>query len=213
MERSLRGLVISGAALVVAMAGMWIAQRQGGVRQREAPSELPVVRQVSDFAVTNQAGVGLGLDALRGRPWAVDLIFTRCPGPCETLTRTMREVQKKLPASSDAGLISLTSDPDFDTPEALSRYAERHGAETSNWHFVTGSKAEIRRLATEELLLVLVEKEPGERASENDLFLHSTYVVLLDRAGRLRGAIEGAEPGAADRGVAALRQLEAESQP
>jgi cytochrome oxidase Cu insertion factor (SCO1/SenC/PrrC family) len=178
--------------------------------RRDASTPLPVLREVGSFVVTNQSGAVVTAADLRGRPWAIDLIFTRCAGPCPQLTQVMRVVQESLPQDSRAGLMSITSDPEFDVPSVLREYAARVGADADRWQFVTGSRAEVRRLATEQLLLVLVEKSENQRVTPEDLFLHSTFIVVVDRAGRLRTAVEGLEPGAAGKVVDALRRLERE---
>lgn len=184
----------------------------GVVRMRGpfAPALLPVLRQCGGFGVTNQLGGRVTEQELHGRPWAVNLIFTRCPGPCLQLSATMKRIQASLPPSSRAGLMSITSDPEYDVPSVLKAYAEKVGAHTNRWQFVTGAKAEVRRLAVEELLLVLVDKAEEARSSPEDLFLHSTLIVVLDGQGRLRTAVEGLEVGAVEKVVAALGQLEKE---
>lgn len=174
---------------------------------------LPVLGEVGDFAVTNQAGLRLDAAALKGQVVVVDLIFTRCPGPCRQLTGVLRRIQDGLASSSaPTKLVSITSDPEFDTPAVLAAYATRFGADPARWHFVTGAKPVIRDLATRQLKLVLVEKDAAERSSPEDLFLHSTLVVVLDRQGRLRAVVEGLEPGAADQVLAVVGQLEREKQ-
>ncbi|MBX3745829.1 MAG: SCO family protein [Verrucomicrobiae bacterium] len=207
MERHFRWLLLSGAVLLVAMAVLRMTMPRGPV---ETAAPMPVLHEVGAFSVTNAAGVPFGLEDLGGRPWAVNLIFTRCPGPCAQLTGVMRSVQERLPAGSRAGLMTLTSDPEYDTPAVLRAYGSKFGADGSRWHFVTGTRAEIRRLAIERLLLVLQDIPEEERQSPDDLFLHSTAIVLLDGQGRWRGTMEGLEPGAAERVVEALRMLESE---
>ncbi len=179
-------------------------------RKKIRTPPLPVIREVGAFSVTNQTGLGLASEALRGRPWAINLIFTRCPGPCAQLTRVMATVQRGLPEGSRAGLISVTSDPEFDSPAVLAAYAAKFGADPARWQFVTGTKPALRRLATEQLALVLQEKSEADRTSPDDLFLHSTLIVLMDGKGRLRAVVEGLEPGAADRVLDLLRRLEGE---
>src|SRR6185312_4303537 len=71
---------------------------------------LPVYAQVADFSLTNENGAVVSLADLRGHVWVGDIIFTRCPGPCLTMSRHMKELQDALPASSNARLISLTTD-------------------------------------------------------------------------------------------------------
>lgn len=208
MERHFRWLLLSGAVLLVAMAVLRMTLPRGPV---ERATPLPVLHEVGPFSVTNAAGAPFSRDDLLGRPWAVNLIFTRCPGPCAQLTGVMRSVQERLPAGSRAGLLSLTSDPEYDTPAVLRSYGTKFGADGERWQFVTGSTAEIRRLAIERLLLVLQDIPEKERQSADDLFLHSTAIVLLDGQGRWRGTVEGLEAGAADRVAQALQALEAEA--
>lgn len=205
-ERLLRRLAWSGGVLCALMATLVAWE----YRKRVVSPPLPVLRMVGDFAVTNQTGLPLNSSALRGRPWAVDLIFTRCPGPCADLTRVMAAVQRGLPSNSRAGLMSVSSDPEFDTPAVLAVYAGKFQADPARWQFVTGDKAELRRLATEQLALVLQDKAEPDRTTPDDLFLHSTLIVIMDGEGRLRAVVEGLEPGAAQRVLELLARLERE---
>lgn len=201
-----RRLIVAGAVLIAAslalvvLRGGWLAAR----------SPLPILGQVQDFAVTNQIGERVTAESLRGHPWAANLIFTRCPGPCPQLTGVLRRVQDGLPTDSAIRLVSLTSDPEFDTPAVLSAYARRFGADPRRWQFVTGTREQIRRLAVDRLLLVLKDKTEEQRESADDLFLHSTLIVVVDGYGRLRTAVEGVAPGAADQVLEALRRIERE---
>lgn len=207
MSPSFRWVILSGAILVAAL----VALRWVDTRTTPSIQPLPVIREVGAFSVTNHHGRRLESIELRGRPWAVNLFFSRCPGPCAQLSGVMRTVQDRLQAmgsASTARLLSITSDPEFDTPEVLTAYGSKFGADADRWQWVTGTKGDIHRLATEEFLLVLQEKEEALRETPEDLFLHSTLIVVLDTAGRLRGAVEGLEPGAAEKVVTMLRQLE-----
>jgi protein SCO1/2 len=208
-SQAYRWLLVTGLLLVVATAVLWRMPRRAGAPDG-GRADLPVIREVGAFTVTNQSWGRIEASQMRGRPWAVNLIFTRCPGPCAALTGVLRAIQDRLPPESAAGLMSVTSDPEFDTPDVLAAYAAKFGADTTRWQFVTASKEEIRRLATRQLLLVLEDKPEAERESPTDLFLHSTLIVLIDREGRLRGAVHGLEPGAADDVLAGLAALETE---
>ncbi len=157
-----------------------------GLRARQAPSQAPpVYGQIADFMLTNQNGRVVSLGDLRGRVWVADIIFTRCAGPCPKMTRQMKELQDALPPESEARLVTLTTDPDFDTPPVLKAYAERFGADPSRWMFLTGAKPEIARLAIDSLKLTTVEKKPAERESPQDLFVHSTIFVVADKQARI----------------------------
>ena len=151
---------------------------------------LPVIGSVSDFSLTNQAGANLKLAELLGHVWVADIIFTRCPGPCLQMSRQMKQIEQGLPPRSTARLISLTTDPEFDTPPVLQAYAARLGADTNRWQFLTGPKADIAKLAVDSLKLIALDKEASQRESPQDLFIHSTIFVLVDKQGRLRGSFE-----------------------
>jgi protein SCO1/2 len=144
-----------------------------------------------------------------------DIIFTRCPGPCLKMTRQMRELQAALPPKNPAELVSLTTDPDFDTPAVLKTYAQRFNADLNRWQFLTGTKKQIASLAIDSLKLTAIEKKPDERESAADLFVHSTIFVVVDKRGQLRGVFEtggeGIDPAQTQNELlAALRRLERE---
>lgn len=166
------------------------------IRTQVTPSSraLPVVGEVKPFTLTNQFGQPITLETLRGQVWLADIIFTRCPGPCAKLTRQMAAIQSALRDEREIRFVSLTADPAFDTPAVLKRYADRFGADSQRWHFLTGLKSEIYRMAHEDLKLVVEEIKPEERANWDDLFLHSTQMMLVDRQGRVRANFNGDLP-------------------
>ena len=212
--RKVEWLVWAGLALVIATIAVSFVLARLGRRGESSGKALPVYGQVADFTLTNQFGETVRLAGLSGHVWVADIIFTRCPGPCLTMTRQMKEVAQALPADSSVKFVSLTNDPQYDTPEILKEYASRH-ADTNRWMFLTGSKEEIARLAIDSLKLTAVEKQPEKRESPEDLFIHSTIFVLVDRQGRLRGVFETMGEGvdaasARAQLVAAIKQLEGE---
>jgi protein SCO1/2 len=163
----------------------------------------------------------VSLSNLRGKVWVADVIFTRCPGPCPTMTHHLAELQAALPPNEPVRLVTFTSDPEYDTPAMLKHYAARFGADSNRWYFLTGPKQEIRRLEVNDFRFVVVEKKPGERAIPDDLFIHSTWFVLVDQRGRLRGwtddeghlhaYFDSTDPGARKEMLSAIKQLLRES--
>src|SRR4030095_15072961 len=95
------------------------------LRQPAAPIALPLNSPVPDFTLTNQSGQVVGLANLRGDVWVADIIFTRCAGPCPIMTGRMAELQQRMPRSSATKLVTLTTDPDHDTPAAMHHSRER----------------------------------------------------------------------------------------
>ena len=176
---------------------------------------LPVLGQIAPFTLTNQNNTAVSLSDLKGHVWVADIIFTRCQGPCPRMTKQMRELQDSIPPTSQAKLISLTTDPEYDTPQILKRYAERFGADSNRWMFLTGSKREIASLAADSLKLTALEKPPEERQTPEDLFIHSTIFAIVDKEARLRGVFEttgeDVDPQKAKAQIlAAVRRLERE---
>jgi protein SCO1/2 len=176
---------------------------------------LPVLGTVADFTLTNQNGQAVSLATLRGRVWVADVIFTRCPGPCLKMSRQMKELQQALPANSQARLVTLTTDPAFDTPNVLKAYANRFDADTGRWMFLTGPKSELANVTGASLKLTALEKPSADRESPQDLFIHSTIFVIVDKRAQLRGVFEttgeGIDPAQVkEQIVAAVRRLERE---
>lgn len=186
------GLALVGVTLVIAFVFLGLKLRPAHV------NPLPVYGQIADFTLTNQNGQVVSLADLQGKVWVADIIFTRCAGPCPVMTRHMKELQDALSSASQAKLVTLTTDPEFDTPPVLRAYAARFGADTNRWMFLTGTKPQIGKLAIDSLKLSAVEKKPEERDSPEDLFVHSTIFVVVDRQARLRGIFqttgEGVDP-------------------
>jgi protein SCO1 len=194
--------IVWGALIltVLAIAGAFIYKRLG-----PQPVSLPIIGAVGEFTLTNQHGKTVSAADLRGNVWIANIIFTRCAGPCPLMTKAMKGLQD----STDPRVrpVTLTTDPDNDTPEVLKRYGEKFGADFNRWSFLTGSKEQIARLAVNGLKLVAQEKPASERESPADLFIHSTLFVIVDQAGNLRAAYELKDPDLKSKVVQATRSL------
>jgi len=179
-----------GVALVLLMIGLAALLFALQSRQRNQPT-LPTIGHIASFTLTNQAGQPVTLDNLRGKVWVADIVFSRCAGPCPRMTRQMAALQEALPKDGPARLVTLTTDPGFDTPEVLNKYAARYNADTNRWWFLTGDKKEIATLAVDGLKLTgFIETKPEERVNPEDLFIHSTLFVVVDKQARLRGVFD-----------------------
>ena len=164
---------------------LYFVNEEGQKRSNRVPP-LRIVKSVDRFSLTNQLGEWVTLDSLRGRPWVANVFFSRCPTICMQMTQRMKELQeagKKHPALR---LVSITTDPEYDRPEILSKYAHRFGADNSKWIFLTGEKSEIARVLAEELLLSAKENPEDMRQSELDLYTHGSLMVLVDAKSRIR---------------------------
>jgi protein SCO1/2 len=141
---------------------------------------LPTIGPAPAFALTTQDGARLALPDLRGKVVAVTFIYATCPATCPLLTAKMAGLQKRLgPEFGDrVFFVSITVDPERDTPEVLRHYARTHGAESAGWAFLTGSQGEVWEVARR--YGVFYAKQ--ERGDVDHTFLTS----LVDQRGMLR---------------------------
>ncbi|HKW29689.1 MAG TPA: SCO family protein [Verrucomicrobiae bacterium] len=151
---------------------------------------LPVLNQIAGFTLTNQENNVMTLADLSNRVWVADIVFTRCAASCPIMSTEMKSLQDALPATSRARLVTLTTDPDYDTPAILKKYGERYGADFQRWTFLTGAKKELAGLAAGSLKLGSTPVAPPDRQSPVDLFVHSTIFVVVDKQARLRGIFQ-----------------------
>lgn len=191
---------------------LWVVQ---ATRQVREPALL-VLGPVAPFNLTSQDSQNFSLDDLSNRVWVADIIFTRCAGPCPRMTGQMKMLQEALPKDSTAHLVTLTTDPEFDTPEVLKKYGQRFGADTNRWTFLTGTKHEIARLAANSLKLSAQPVDLADQKDAADLFIHTTIFVIVDKQARLRGFFETAGEGVdwtnnmLPQIIKSIRKLEAE---
>ena len=144
-------------------------------------ADLPVFSTVPDFTLTERSAREVQRDALAGKVWVADFIFTNCAGTCPLMTAKMRKLQDTLPA--EVQLVSFSVDPASDTPEVLREYAQRYGADPQRWLFLTGNRDALYKLSIEGFKLA-VDATAG---TELEPITHSTRFALVDRQGRIRG--------------------------
>ena len=170
---------------LTALALFWIRQAQV---KHLASRAIPAYGSVPHFALTNQDGQSFGSAQLAGKIWIADFIFTTCPGPCPMISTRMSELQRPL-EKSDVHLVSVTVDPEKDTPAVLREYSERLHAQPGRWDFLTGAREEIYDLSRNGFKLGI-----ADGAGENGTPVHSTRMILVDRRGTIRGYYDGLEP-------------------
>ena len=168
------------------VAFVWTRMMDSGLRR-----PLNVLGQVPDFTLTNQFGQPVSLSNLLGHVWVADVIFTRCPVSCERMTQRMKALANDIPARLPVKFVSLTADPGYDTPPILKSYAEARGLDQSRWHLLTGAKRDVYRLSIDGLKFTVLDND--QKTDPNDLFIHSTTFVLVDKRGNIRGSFEGTD--------------------
>jgi len=140
--------------------------------------------RILDFSLINQLGDTISLSDLEGSILIVDFFFTRCATICPILTSNLKLIQDRLP--DGVRILSHSVTPFADSVSVLSSYADKNGADSSLWWFLTGQKDEIYKLARKSYFACLDEGDGGYQD-----FVHTENVVLVDTQGRLRGFYDG----------------------
>jgi len=178
-------LFAGGCVLAVALALV--------VRTVRPHPPLPVLGHIPDFHLSDQRAAPFTTDSMRGHVSVVDFIFTRCHSSCPRLTARMGELQARLAADrSDARLVSISVDPDNDTPPVLADYAAKSHADASRWTFVTGPYDDVARAVVLGFKISAAKIATG--AGDSDV-THGDWFVLVDRTGAIRGYYPTEEDG------------------
>ncbi|MBI2351850.1 MAG: SCO family protein [Deltaproteobacteria bacterium] len=143
---------------------------------------------IPDFSLTDQTGKPFKFQTLRGKLVPVAFVYTTCPDVCPLMTASMRLVQEKLPDRQrhSVFLLSITTDPEVDSPRVLKAYGERYGIDFSNWLFLT---AELQTLAP-----VWKAFGVGVQRKARGLVDHTPLTALIDAKGNMRFAYIGGSP-------------------
>ena len=179
--------------------------RHGGWDQRPLEG-LENFGTVPDFSLTERSGKQIKLLDLQGKIWIANFIYTNCKDTCPLQSAEMAGLQNDLADKADVKLVSISVDPERDTPQALSRYAERFKADPDRWLFLTGEKREIYRLAQEGFRLSAV---PASNVGQenNASILHSARFVLVDGKAQIRGYYQSTDAEAMKRLSRDLKKL------
>lgn len=155
---------------------------------------------LEDFQLIERSGRTVTKADLLGRPWAVCFIFTRCAGQCPRVTAQMRLLHDRL-KRHDVRLVSLSVDPEFDTPEMLSRYADQYGADPDRWLFLTGDRSAVYHLIRYGFQLPVKETQGTDRKPGFEV-VHSKSILHVDASGRIVGKYDALK----DTDMVALRR-------
>lgn len=185
LTKAIWGLFAIIILVVVSRVAMTGPRRTGGIVGPDL--KLPVLMTIPEFTLTERSGNAKGTKQLRGKVWIADFIFTNCGGPCPLMSSLMSGVQKDLADENELRLISISVDPERDTPEALSTYADKYGADPQRWWFFTGDRKEIYKLAIDGFKITVREPDQDAEDLGEHPILHSTYFVLVDQDLRIRG--------------------------
>ncbi|MBI3924332.1 MAG: SCO family protein [Armatimonadetes bacterium] len=167
--------------LVLWLAAVPAAGQDAGV---EVGSEVP------DFTLVDQDSRSVSLKAFRGKVVLVTFLYTKCPFPdkCPMIAQKLGQTRELIDSLKDGRkefqVISITLDPERDTPEALKAYARGNDKAFPNWTFLTGKPEQIARVTA--LFGVVYWKEKG-------IIEHNLRTAIIDRKGRLHTLLRGSD--------------------
>lgn len=143
---------------------------------------------IGNFTLTDQNGKTITRESLRGKVTVASFFFSRCSGPCPKILAQVQRVQNEYTEEPNLLFLSFTVDSEYDTQPVLNDLAKRYGADSLKWHFLTGKQDDIYKLMNEGFHLAA---DAGDGTVES--VTHSSRLVLLDTAGRIRNYYEGTE--------------------
>lgn len=153
-----------------------------------------IYQTIPPFSFVSQDGKTVTEKDYSGKVYLADFFFTTCPSICPKMTGTLELVQEKLKDEPGFAILSHTIDPDHDSVPVLKEYAERHHADPKVWTFVTGDKEAIYTIC-EESYMSFAKADADEPGG----YIHSGFLILIDKERHIRGAYDGTRPELADK--------------
>src|SRR5258708_5496616 len=149
---------------------------------------LAVLSSVGCFVFSDQEGQAVTDKDLAGKVYVAEYFFTTCKGMCPRLNSNMKYIAHDFANESDFRIVSYTVDPETDSVGRMKVYADSLGADPKKWFFLTGRKDSLYHLARNGYLL---DDPKNNAANINEQFLHTQFLALVDKGGRVRKIYDG----------------------
>jgi cytochrome oxidase Cu insertion factor (SCO1/SenC/PrrC family) len=178
------------------------------VEEQESPYAVPQSNLdqldneewIREFALTDSEDQTFESESMKGQVWVASFFFSTCPTICRKQNDLIRRIYRQF-GRQDVHFVSITCDPETDTPERLQDYARLYEADPTKWHFLTGDLTYIRRIAAERFQVMV------DRRS------HADRLIVVDRKGEVRGKFNWHEASEVDRTKELLEELLQEPHP
>jgi protein SCO1/2 len=166
-----------------------------------------IYHTIAPFSFVDQDSTLVTNATFGGKIYVADFFFTTCRTICPIMKTQMLRVYEATKDMPDVMIVSHTIDPEYDTIALLRSFAKRLGVESSRWHFVTGVKDSIYKIAQTSYFATALEDK-----TEPDGFIHSGAFILIDRKGRIRGTYDGTKTDAVDKLIDDIARLRKENE-
>jgi protein SCO1/2 len=170
--------------------------------QREFNGTDTVYHKIAPFQFVDQDSALITNKDVQGKIYVADFFFTSCRTICPIMKTQMLRVYEATKEMDDVVLLSHTIDPEYDTVALLHEFAKRLGVESKRWHFLTGKKDSIYKIAQTSYFATAMEDK-----TEPDGFIHSGAFLLIDRKGRIRGKYDGTKEDEVNRLIVDIKRL------
>ena len=164
-----------------------------------------VYHVIAPFQFPDQDSTLITNDTFKGKIYVADFFFTSCRTICPIMKTQMLRVYKATADMDDVLILSHTIDPEYDTVALLHDFAGRLGVTSDRWHFVTGVKDSIYKIAQTSYFATAMEDR-----TEPDGFIHSGAFLLIDKKGRIRGKYDGTKEEDVNRLITDIKKLRRE---
>lgn len=173
--------------------------------QQEVVGTDTVYHRIAPFSFVDQDSSIITNDTFSDKIYVADFFFTTCRTICPIMKTQMLRVYEATHEMTDVLILSHTIDPEYDTVALLHDFADRLGVESQRWHFVTGVKDSIYKIAQTSYFATAMEDK-----SEPDGFIHSGAFLLLDKKQRIRGKYDGTKEEDVNRLIVDIKRLRRE---
>lgn len=133
------------------------------------------------FELVNQDNLKISNEDYKGKVYVLEFFFSTCPSICPKMNQSMLQIEKTFFGNPNFGIVSITIDPEHDTPAVLKAHREILGVKSSNWNFLTGDKTYIFDLSNKGFNLYA-----GQNNKAQGGFEHSGLFALIDKNGNIR---------------------------
>ncbi len=173
--------------------------------QREVVGTDTVYHTIAKFQFVDQDSAIITNDTFENQIYVADFFFTSCRTICPIMKTQMLRVYGQTENLQDVKLLSHTIDPEYDTVALLHDFAKKLGVSSDRWHFVTGVKDSIYKIAQTSYFATAMEDK-----TEPDGFIHSGAFLLIDKNRRIRGKYDGTKEDDVNRLLVDIQRLRKE---
>jgi protein SCO1 len=190
------GVTLCAAVMMIGVAGCGQSiqsnqnANQSSIGTASAPSsDAPLNWSVPTFKGIDETGKPFNSSMLKGHVWIADVFYSTCPTVCPPIANNMAHLQKQLKKDGlDVQIVSFSVDPQSERPDTLMKFGKEHGANFSNWHFLTGYSFKwIQQFSSDAF------KESISQTGSK-YYSHTVNWYLVDKSGKITQFFDGLQP-------------------